>query len=155
MTELLAWPLRAFADSRIGKWRAADREGGLRTRPVVLAAVAYTVILVPIAAVMLYLLIVPLFGAAYAPAKAVVVPLVIAAGLYGISRVALALLIAKGHAGLVSTGEIVGFAVSFAFYLLLIPAHGIVGAAYGSLIGYGACLIFALAVMRVKRDRTP
>lgn len=155
MTELLAWPLRAFADSRIGKWRAADQEGGLRTRPVVLAAVAYTVVLVPVAAVMLYLLIVPLFGEAYAPAKAVVVPLVIAAGLYGISRVALALLIAKGHAGLVSTGEIVGFAVSFAFYLLLIPAHGILGAAYGSLIGYGACLLFALVVMRVKRDPAP
>ena len=27
MTELLAWPLRAYADSRLGKWRAAHREG--------------------------------------------------------------------------------------------------------------------------------
>lgn len=155
MTELLAWPLRAFADSRIGKWRAAHREGQLRTRPVVLAAVAYSVVLVPIAAGCLYLLIVPVFGQAYAPAKAVVLPLVVAAGLYGISRVGLALLIAKGHGGLVSAAEIVGFVVSFAFYLLLIPAHGIVGAAYGSLLGYGACLVFALVVMRIKRDRTP
>jgi O-antigen/teichoic acid export membrane protein len=155
MTELLAWPLRAFADSRIGKWRAAHREGELRTRPVVLAAVAYSVVLVPLAAGCLYLLIVPLFGEAYAPAKAVVLPLVVAAGLYGISRIGLALLIAKGHAGLVSAAEIVGFVVSFTFYLLLIPAHGILGAAYGSLLGYGACLVFVLVVMRVKRDRTP
>ncbi len=79
------------------------------------------------------------------------VPLVAAAGLYAVSRISLGLLIAKGHSTLVSAAEIAGFVVSFAAYLLLIPSHGILGAAYGSLLGYGACLVFALIATRIAR----
>ncbi|GAA3346728.1 hypothetical protein GCM10020358_58820 [Amorphoplanes nipponensis] len=155
MTELLAWPLRAYADSRLGRWRAADREGALRTRPIVAAAAGYCLVVGPLAAGALYLLIVPVFGAQYAPARAVVLPLVAAAGLYAVSRISLGLLIARGYSALVSAAEITGFAVSFAAYLLLIPPLGIRGAAYGSLIGYGACLLFAVVTSRVTRDRRP
>ncbi len=154
MTELLAWPLRAYADSRLGKWRASHHGGGLRTRPIVVAATVYALVLAPIVAGGLYLLIVPVFGEQYAPAKVVVLPLVAAAGLYAVSRISLGLLIAKGHSALVSAAEIVGFAVSFAGYLLLIPHYGILGAAYGSLLGYGACLIFALVTSRLTRDKS-
>jgi O-antigen/teichoic acid export membrane protein len=153
MTELLAWPLRAYADSRLGRWRAAHREGRLRTRPILVAAVLFVLVAAPLVAGGLYLLIVPVFGLPYAPAKAVVLPLVAAAGLYAVSRVSLGLLVAKGHGTLVSAAEIAGFAVSFAAYLLLIPGHGILGAAYGSLLGYGACLIFALVTSRFAGDR--
>jgi O-antigen/teichoic acid export membrane protein len=153
MTELLAWPLRAFADSRLGRWRASHKGGKLNTRPVVVAATVYSLVVAPVMAAALYLLIVPLFGEAYAPAKVVVVPLVAAAGLYAISRVSLGLLIAKGHGALVSAAEISGFAVSFAAYVLLIPHYGILGAAYGSLIGYGACLLFALVTSRFAKNK--
>jgi O-antigen/teichoic acid export membrane protein len=154
MTELLAWPLRAYADSRLGRWRAAHQDGSLRAAPIVLAAAVYTLVAVPLVAGGLYLLIVPVFGHQYAPAKAVVLPLVIAAGLYAVSRISLGLLIARGHGALVSAAEITGFAVSFAFYLLLIPRLGILGAAYGSLAGYGACLVFALVTSRVVKDKS-
>ncbi len=153
MTELLAWPLRAYADSRLGRWRASHRAGGLRTRPIMLAAVVYSLVVAPIMAAGIYFLIVPVFGEQYAPAKAVVVPLVAAAGLYAVSRVSLGLLIAKGHSGLVSAAEISGFVVSFAAYLLLIPPFGILGAAYGSLLGYGACLMFAVVTSRLVGNR--
>jgi hypothetical protein len=43
--------------------------------------------------------------------------------------------------------------VSFAAYVLLIPKLGILGAAYGSLLGYGACLVFALITTVVAKDR--
>ncbi|MBG0562633.1 NAD(P)H-quinone oxidoreductase [Actinoplanes sp. NEAU-A11] len=154
MTELLAWPLRAYADSRLGRWRAAHHDGSLRTRPIMLGTVAYTLAVVPIAAGGLYLLIEPVFGHQYHPAKSIVVPLVVAAGLYGISRVSLGLLIAKGHAKLVSAAEITGFAVSFAAYVLLIPRLGVLGAAWGSLLGYGACLLFAMVTTALTRDRS-
>jgi O-antigen/teichoic acid export membrane protein len=153
MTELLAWPVRAYADARLGRWRASHKDGILPTRPIMLGAALYCLVVAPIAAGGLYLLIVPVFGHQYAPAKAVVVPLVIAAGLYAVSRVSLGLLIAKGHSPLVSAAEITGFAVSFAAYLLLIPMFGILGAAYGSLIGYGSCLVFALVTNKLTKEK--
>ncbi len=154
MTELLAWPIRAYADSRLGRWRASHNDGALRARPIVLAAAVYSLVVVPFVAGGLYLLIVPVFGHQYAPAKVVVLPLVVAAGLYAVSRVTLGLLIAKGRGGLVSVAEITGFVVSFAVYLLLIPRMGILGAAYGSLAGYGACLVFALITTYLVKERT-
>jgi O-antigen/teichoic acid export membrane protein len=153
MTELLAWPLRAYADSRLGRWRIAHRAGRLRTGRIVGAAVAYVIVLSPLLAGALYLLIVPVFGVEYAAAKGVVLPLTAAAACYGVSRISLGLLVAKGHGTLVSAAEIAGFAVSFAAYLLLIPAHGIAGAAWGSLLGYGAGLAFALVTSRFAGDR--
>jgi O-antigen/teichoic acid export membrane protein len=96
---------------------------------------------------------VPVFGERYAPAKAVVLPLVAAAGVYAVSRVSLGILVAKGHGALVSASEICGFAVSLTAYLLWIPKHGILGAAWGSLVGYGACMIFAVAASRLAGDK--
>jgi O-antigen/teichoic acid export membrane protein len=151
MTELLAWPIRAYADSRLGRWRAAYREGSLQTSRIVMAASIYVLVVVPLVAGGLYLLIEPLFGHHYAPAKSIVLPLVVAAGLYAVSRVSLGLLIAKGHGGLVSAAEIAGFVVSFTAYVLLIPKIGILGAAWGSLLGYGACLVFALVATHVVK----
>ncbi|MEV0902115.1 NAD(P)H-quinone oxidoreductase [Actinoplanes sp. NPDC049802] len=153
MTELLAWPVRAYADSRLGRWRASYREGTLRTAPILLAVGAYALVVVPVVAGGLYLLIEPLFGHEYADAKVIVLPLVVAAGLYAVSRVSLGLLIAKGRGGLVSAAEITGFVVSFAAYVVLIPRLGILGAAYGSLAGYGACLVFAMIATNLVRER--
>jgi O-antigen/teichoic acid export membrane protein len=153
ITELVAWPLRAYADSRLGRWRAAHRDGRLRTRPLFAAAALYVLVVAPLVTGGLYLLIVPVFGQPYAAAKVVVLPLVLAAALYALSRISLGLLVAKGHGALVSAAEIAGFVVSFAAYLLLIPHYGILGAAYGSLLGYGACLVFALVISRVAGDR--
>ena len=153
MTELLAWPLRAYADAKLGQWRNAHHDGGLRARPLIVAAAVYALVVTPVVAGAMYLLIVPLFGERYADAKVLVVPLVAAAGLYAISRVCLGLLIAKGRASLVSAAEICGFVLSFVAYLVLIPGMGILGAAYGSLIGYGACLVFAVVAARLTRER--
>jgi O-antigen/teichoic acid export membrane protein len=147
MTELVSWPLQAYADSRLGVWRAADRKRRLRISPLLVRAVGYTVIVGPVLGVVTYLLIVPLFGERYASATRLVLPLVAAASLYAISRVTLSLLIARGRNLLASAVEVAGFVASLVGYLVLIPTHGALGAAYGSLIGYGTCLFFALAAL--------
>jgi O-antigen/teichoic acid export membrane protein len=153
MTELLAWPVRAYADSRLGRWRASHNDGGLKATPILVIAALYVLVVVPLVAGGLYLLIEPLFGHEYADAKVVVLPLVVAAGLYAVSRISLGLLIAKGRGGLVSAAEITGFVVSFAVYVALIPRLGILGAAYGSLAGYGACLVFAIVASTIAGRR--
>jgi O-antigen/teichoic acid export membrane protein len=156
MTELVSWPLQAYADSRLGAWRAADRRRRLRISPLLVRAVGYTVIVGPVLGTATYLLIVPLFGERYASATHLVLPLVAAASLYAISRVTLSLLIARGRNLLASAVEVAGFVASLAGYLVLIPTHGALGAAYGSLIGYGTCLLCALVALcvPVPLDRT-
>jgi len=149
MTELVSWPLQAYADSRLGAWRAADRMRRLRISPLLVRAVGYTVIVGPVLGAATYLLIVPLFGERYASATRLVLPLVAAASLYAISRVTLSLLIARGRNLLASAVEVAGFLASLVGYLVLIPTHGALGAAYGSLIGYGTCLLFALVALWV------
>jgi O-antigen/teichoic acid export membrane protein len=147
MTELVSWPAQAYADSRLGGWRAAHRSGELRVSAVLGGAIAYAAVVGPILGAATYLLVVPLFGERYAPAKGLVLPLVAAASLYAVSRVSLALVIARGRNLLASGAESAGFVTSLACYVLLIPHYGAYGAAYGSLVGYAACLVFSLVVL--------
>jgi O-antigen/teichoic acid export membrane protein len=153
MTELLTWPVQAYADSRLGRWRAAHGSGRLRVPPIVVGAAVYALVVAPAFGGLLYMLVVPLFGERYAPARALVLPLVAAAGLYAISRAGLGLLIAQGRNLLASAAEVCGFAASLVAYLILIPSQGVLGAAYGSLIGYGACLAVAIAALGTRAFR--
>jgi Na+-driven multidrug efflux pump len=59
--------------------------------------------------------------------------------------------VAQGHAGRVSAVELTGMIASVAMYVLLIPGHGAMGAAIGSLIGYFVCLLAGAAVFAVSR----
>jgi O-antigen/teichoic acid export membrane protein len=156
LTELLSWPLQAYADARVGRWRAAHVVGRLRVSPAIVGAALYVLVVGPLFGTAVYLVIVPLFGERYASATGLVPPLVAAAGLYAISRITLGMLIGLGRNLLASTAEVAGFVASFAGYLLLIPTHGAAGAAYASLIGYGTCLVVALAcVVRRGDGRAP
>jgi O-antigen/teichoic acid export membrane protein len=151
MTQPISWPLQAYADARLGAWRAAHRGGWLRSSPLVLSAAIYCLAVAPVLGVITYLLVVPLFGDPYAAAKVLVPPLIAAAAVYALSRITLGLLIAQRRNLLASTAEVCGFAVSMLGYVLLIPSQGAMGAAYGSLLGYGACLIVAAVAVRLGR----
>lgn len=149
MTELVAWPAQAWADSRLGRWRLAHQRGELLLlRPLVVAAglLAGAGVVVAVA---VRGLLVPLLGQAYATAGALVVPLVVAAVVFGVSQLAITGLIAQGRAGVASGVEVVGFVVSAAAYVALIPTLGGLGAAYGSLVGYGTSLVGALLALAV------
>jgi O-antigen/teichoic acid export membrane protein len=155
LTELLSWPLQAYADARIGRWRAAYSLGRLRVSPIIVSAAVYVLVVAPLFGTGVYLLIVPLFGERYASATGLVPPLVAAAALYAVSRVTLAMLIGQGRNLQASAAEVLGFVASLAGYLFLIPTHGAAGAAYGSLIGYGTCLAAALACVRPRPAARP
>ncbi len=154
MTELVAWPVQAWADSRLGRWRLAHQRGELLLlRPLVVTAGFLAVAGVAVA-VAVHVVLVPLLGAAYASAGELVAPLVVAAAVFGLSQLAITGLIAQGRAGVASGVEVAGFVVSVAAYVMLIPALGGLGAAYGSLAGYGASLLGALVALAAgPRDR--
>jgi O-antigen/teichoic acid export membrane protein len=154
LTELVAWPLQAFADAQVGKWRQAHLSGQLATRRIYGAALGYLAVVIPLFGALVYVSVVPLFGASYADARQFVPPLVLAAAVYGLSRIRIALLIARRHNATASTAECVGFVGSLLGYFLWIPSHGGLGAAWGSVAGYSACLVYGeVAGWRLSQRR--
>lgn len=150
ITELIAWPLLAFADSRLGRWREAHDAGELRMRTLLVGILLYCVVAVAALAVTLRLLLVPMLGSAYEPAKSLVLPLAVAAAVFGVSQILITLLIATRKALSASAIEVGGFAVSVVAYVLLIQRWEALGAAYGSLLGYAACLTAAALLLLVS-----
>jgi O-antigen/teichoic acid export membrane protein len=151
MTELIAWPIQAFADSRLGVWRRAYDRGTLSLRPVLWAATAYSALAVLVVVVVVHWLLVPLFGPAYAASAGLVLPLALAAAAYGISQLLVAALTSVHHPKLSSMTEMVGLAVSAVAYPVLISRFGPLGAACGSLVAYTACLMFAGVLLAACR----
>ncbi len=155
MTELLSWPLISLADARLGRWRAAHDQGELRVGKAIAAGAAYAVIAGAALAVLMLVVLVPLFGPEYRSAPELVWPLVVAAGVFGIGQLLVSALTARRRSGLASTAEAVGFGVSLVAYVILIPHYAALGAAYGSLIGYAAGASVAAASLLVPGRQTP
>ena len=153
MTEVLAWPLFALADARLGQWRQAHDDGTFRIAPVLLTTLGYSVLAGAFFVVVIRELAVPLLGEAYVAENAIVLPLVLAAMIYGMSQILVAMLTARRRNAMASIAETVGFVVSVAAYLVMIPRSGALGAAYASLIGYGASFAVAAAVLAFAPQR--
>lgn len=149
ITELIAWPLLVFADSRVGLWRQANDAGRLSLRRVLLVGTAYSVLAAGALAGVLHVVLVPLLGPQFADALGLIVPLALAAAVFGISRLLVAALIAVRRSTLSSVVEVTGLVVSVIAYLSLIGPFHALGAAYGSLIGYSSCLVLA-AILLVR-----
>jgi O-antigen/teichoic acid export membrane protein len=147
MTELIAWPLLALSDSRLGVWRAAHERGSLTLHRFLLLAIAYAIVSATIGGILIHILLVPLLGPGYAGAEKLIAPLVLAAATLGVSQLLISALTAVHHNLLASGVEIVGFAVSGVAYILLIPRFGALGAAYGSVLGYASCLLVAGVIL--------
>jgi O-antigen/teichoic acid export membrane protein len=147
MTELLAWPLGAVADARLGRWRADADAGRLGVRRILLGAGLYAAAGAAALAWLVATLLLPLLGPSYAPARPLVLPLVAAGAVLGLEQVAVTLLVARRRNHAASGVETVGFLASLFGYLTLIPATGALGAALGSLVGYAAGLLVACALL--------
>ncbi len=149
MTELIAWPLLAFVSSRIGAWRRAHDSGALPLRKLFVLAAAYCATAAVLMAVATHFLLLPLLGPAYRSAGELVLPLVAAAGVFGMANLVAGVLIAIRRNFLASVAEVVGFGVSIVSYVVLIGHYGVLGAAYGSLLGYFTCLVVAGGILLV------
>jgi O-antigen/teichoic acid export membrane protein len=153
-TELIVWPLLAFTDSRLGVWRQAHDRGALDLRRVIFLGAAYTVVAAGLMAGALLVLLEPLLGPDFAAARPLVVPLSIAAGVFGISQLLVNALTAVRRNRLSSVAEVAGLTALVVACVPLIGRFGALGAAYGSLIGYSVCGgLAALFLARARRSR--
>lgn len=150
MTELIAWPLLAYADSRLGRWREAFDAGTFSLRRVLLATASYSVLAAVVVAVGMHLALVPLLGEEYASAQELIGPLVLAAVVFGVSQILVTALTATRRAARASVVEVSGVVVSVIAYVVLIEQAGALGAAWGSVVGYAAVGIFASAALLAR-----
>lgn len=156
MTELVAWPLVAFADSRLGRWRRAHEQGELHAGRLVARCATVAAGSGVAVGLVLWLLLVPVLGPDYAGARVLVVPLVIASAVYATAQLLIALLTAVARNTWASAVEVVGLVVSIVAYVLLIGRYGALGAAWGSLVGYAAVLITGTVLLHraLSTDRS-
>jgi O-antigen/teichoic acid export membrane protein len=145
ITELIGWPVQAFVDGRIPAWRSALERGRLRVGRLLVVVGAYALLGVLGVSILLRLVLTSVFGQEYAESLALVLPLAAAAGLYAFSRVGMGLSIAGDRASLAAAIDVCGMIMAVLAYLLLIPTAGAMGAALGSLLGYGVAAVISAA----------
>jgi O-antigen/teichoic acid export membrane protein len=154
ITETLTWPVQAYVDSRVPHWAQAHSVGRLSLGRVGIrigAMVTFCVFLVgSVASVAL----VPLFGVEYRPSLDLVWPLAVASGLYGMARLGVGVSIARGRPSHATAIELTGMVAAFGAYSFLIPQFGALGAAWGSLIGYGMGAVAAAILASRQRARS-
>ncbi len=137
LTDVLAAPTEALANVMLPRWRTDAVKGNLHTGGLLVLTLIYLsvsttalVLLGPWATELL-------FGSAYRPSTALVVVLALASSVFGMNRLLSARVIARGATKAVSAAESSGVLFAVVGYVVLIPMYGTIGAALGSLIGYG------------------
>lgn len=149
--EMASWPIKQWVDASLRKWaKTGEALVGVMNRILFQSFLFITGIAVILSAAS-YAMIHLILPSSYQAATSAIVPLAIASVIYGLTRVQQGFLIALGAAGRVSLVEIFGTIAAVAAYVALIPPFGMLGAAYGSIIGYLVCLITGAVVLSLIR----
>lgn len=152
--EMATWPVEQWVDASLRRWAQSPGMPWRFIGSLILRSLLLLTVLSALLGVAAYLMIVLVLPDSYRPAIAVIFPLSVAAVVYGITRVQQGILIAFGAEVRVSTMEIFGALISVIAYVILIPDFGMLGAAYGSIIGYAACAIAAsILLLGVSKER--
>lgn len=151
--EMASWPIQQWVDSSLRRWRSEALSPHDRRTVVVRAIVSVmaTSVILSGAAFFVVQFALP---ESYRAAVGLIPILGVATVIYGWTRVQQGLLVARGQSGGVSLVETIGLVGSVAAYVLMIPAYGAYGAAWGSAIGYLLCGIAGLAVSARLRRTT-
>ncbi|OCL31720.1 hypothetical protein BCR15_08825 [Tessaracoccus lapidicaptus] len=139
--ELVVWPVSQWLDTQLRRWR--DVSGSLSRRSVsrlllrvLLAATAFA----SATGVLALLYITLVLPSDYAPARLLILPL----GLYGVlkvlSRVFVAVQVARMRSAAATAIELSGLLASVALFFVLTPTHGAIGTALSMVAGGAASL---------------
>ncbi|GGA71468.1 hypothetical protein GCM10011490_22700 [Pseudoclavibacter endophyticus] len=154
--EMATWPVMQWVDSSLRRWRVASDSNAISARRIAqlygiaLGITSSTSVVLGVAA---HIVVTHVLPAAYRPATELILPLAVGSVLFAIARVQQGLLLAASRPGRVSIIEITGLVCSVVAYLALIPSLGVLGAAVGSIVGYGvAVLMGVIEVLRWRRS---
>ena len=154
--EMATWPIQQWVDASLRGWSKAFRSRRFPIARLFAQCVALLIGIVTVLGTAAYAMIVFVLPDSYLPATVAIPALAVSAVVFGITRVQQGLFIAADAPGTVSTIEIIGTAAALIAYVLLIPQFGMLGAAYGSIIGYSLCAVVgAIALGRVRSKRRP
>ena len=154
--EMATWPIQQWVDASLRGWSKAFRSRRFPIAKLFAQCVALLIGIVTVLGAAAYAMIVFVLPDSYLPATVAIPALAVSAVVFGVTRVQQGLFIAADAPGTVSTIEVFGTAAALIAYVLLIPQFGMLGAAYGSIIGYSLCAVVgAIALRRVRRKRRP
>ncbi|AEB43908.1 lipopolysaccharide biosynthesis protein [Micromonospora maris] len=148
LTELIDLPMRYLLRAMAPDLADQIRTGRLRHRRILLIGLAYGVGGGSAVGVVVGIVLVPLFGAEYAGAVNLALPLGLAAGIYSFSRVGATICVAAHMPHLNTMMDLFGLVASVVGCLLLIPGHGATGATIATLVAY--CLVAVVSVWCVR-----
>ena len=146
LCELVVWPVQAWVDAHMPAWHRMHLSGTLRRGRILCTVTLYAACCSIAMIIGCRLLIVPMFGSEYRSSLGLVAPLSIASSLYAVSRAAIGLALATNRPVVATISDLSAMVTAVALYIILIPKLGAMGAALGSLAGYGVAALIAMMV---------
>ena len=144
LTDIIAAPVEALSNVLLPRWRAAVIAGTFDPGKTLAIAVSYLTVACTGAVFIGGAILVPVFGAAYEPAKDLLPTLAFGSALFSLGRLAATWRLAQGFVNLASGADLAGMVTAVTAYFVLIPPLGAQGAAVGSIIGYGTTIVALL-----------
>lgn len=157
MTDLVTWPVKQYAESKIPSWRAAHEKGQLRWGPALLTVLTLGAVGAVAMGLVIYFSLVPLFGTDYEAGRTLVIPLSIAAVFQTVIIFGSCIHVALGRPSVVTWISLSGMIFAVPALVTFIPLWGAIGAAwamaFGNFISAGIATAFLLRLAHTADRR--
>lgn len=151
VVEMASWPVKQWVDASLRKWAVTGHELTKKINRILMQSLLFISAVTVILSLASYGMIVYVLPAQYSEAVSVIVPLAVGSVVFGLTRVQQGVLVALGATARVSVIEMIGTFGSVTALLILIPEYGMIGAAYGTILGYIVCLLAGQIVLGFLR----
>lgn len=145
--EMVSWPIKQWVDASLRKWAKTGEAMVKALNRILIKAFFFVTVLAAVLGIAAYAMIYLILPDAYMNATTAIIPLAVGSIIHGLTRVQQGFLVAIGATARVSIIEIIGTVASVIAFLFLIPPFGMLGAAYGSIIGFLVCFLAGYVIL--------
>lgn len=150
--EMAGWPVTQWVDASLRGWTKSGVNLTAEIPRIMLKSFVLLVLLAATLGSASYLMIHVFLPDSYQKAILAILPLAIGSVIFGLTRIQQGFLIAVGAAANVSIVEIIGTVASAIALFFFIPSYGMLGAAFGAIVGYIVCFILgAILLLQIRR----